>query len=206
VSILKQLIFTPKCLICSRLGVEICLSCIKGVTPFRAKDLSEITACFCAGEYSGWLRDALICYKNGDARYVELLSQILYNTLDKFLGVNNLTLIPIPSSHQKIKERGFDSVTNICRNMVQRDKSLAMDETNLFLRRIVLDQVGLTAAQRHSNLEGAFGIRRTVHGTVVVVDDVVTTGATLNSAARTLKFAGAQRVFALALCGSPKTR
>jgi ComF family protein len=203
---LKQLVFTPKCLICSRLGVEICLSCIKGVTPFRAKDLSEITACFCAGEYSGWLRDALICYKNGDARYVELLSQILYNTLDKFLGVNNLTLIPIPSSHQKIKERGFDSVTNICRNMVQRDKSLAMDETNLFLRRIVLDQVGLTAAQRHSNLEGAFGIRRTVHGTVVVVDDVVTTGATLNSAARTLKFAGAQRVFALALCGSPKTR
>ena len=205
-SILKQLVFTPKCLICSRLGVEICLSCIKGVTPFRAKDLSEITACFCAGEYSGWLRDALICYKNGDARYVELLSQVLYNTLDKFLGVNNLTLIPIPSSHQKIKERGFDSVANICSNMIQRDKSLAMDETNLFLRRIVLDQVGLTAAQRHSNLEGAFGIRRTVHGTVVVVDDVVTTGATLNSAARTLKFAGAQRVFALALCGSPKTR
>ena len=205
-SILKQLVFTPKCLICSRLGVEICLSCIKGVTPFRAKDLSEITACFCAGEYSGWLRDALICYKNGDARYVELLSQVLYNTLDKFLGVNNLTLIPIPSSHQKIKERGFDSVTNICSNMIQRDKSLAMDETNLFLRRIVLDQVGLTAAQRHSNLEGAFGIRRTVHGTVVVVDDVVTTGATLNSAARTLKFAGAQRVFALTLCGSPKSR
>ena len=205
-SILKQLVFTPKCLICSRLGVEICLSCIKGVTPFRAKDLSEITACFCAGEYSGWLRDALICYKNGDARYVELLSQVLYNTLDKFLGVNNLTLIPIPSSHQKIKERGFDSVTNICSNMIQRDKSLAMDETNLFLRRIVLDQVGLTAAQRHSNLEGAFGIRRTVHGTVVVVDDVVTTGATLNSAARTLKFAGAQRVFAVTLCGSPKSR
>ena len=205
-SILKQLVFTPKCLICSRLGVEICLSCIKGVTPFRAKDLSEIKACFCAGEYSGWLRDALICYKNGDARYVELLSQVLYNTLDKFLGVNNLTLIPIPSSHQKIKERGFDSVTNICSNMIQRDKSLAMDETNLYLRRIVLDQVGLTAAQRHSNLEGAFGIRRTVNGTVVLVDDVVTTGATLNSAARTLKFAGAQRVFALTLCGSPKSR
>jgi ComF family protein len=206
VSILKQLVFTPKCLICSRLGVEICLSCIKGVTPFRAKDLSEITACFCAGEYSGWLRDALICYKNGDARYVELLSQVLYNTLDKFLGFENLTLIPIPSSHQKIKERGFDSVTNLCSNMIQRNKSIAMDETNLFLRRIVLDQVGLTAAQRHSNLEGAFGIRRTVNGTVVLVDDVVTTGATLNSAARILKFAGAQRVFAVTLCGSPKSR
>jgi ComF family protein len=205
-SILKQLVFTPRCLICSRLGVEFCATCIKGVTPFRGKDLSEITSCFCAGDYAGWLRDALICYKNGDVRYVELLSQVLYNTLDKFLGFKNLTLIPIPSSHQKIKERGFDSVTNLCSNMMQRNKSIAMDETNLFLRRIVLDQVGLTAAQRHSNLEGAFGIRRTVNGTVVLVDDVVTTGATLNSAARILKFAGAQRVFAVTLCGSPKSR
>lgn len=89
---------------------------------------------------------------------------------------------------------------------IQRNKSIAMDETNLFLRRIVLDQVGLTAAQRHSNLEGAFGTRRTVNGTVVLVDDVVTTGATLNSAARILKFAGSQRVFAVTLCGSPKSR
>jgi len=205
-SILKQLVFTPKCLICSRLGIELCPSCIKGVAPFRARDLSEITACFCAGEYSGWLRDALICYKNGDVRYVELLSQVLYSTLDKFLGFQNLTLIPIPSSYQKIKERGFDSVANICSHMIQRNKSITIDETNLFLRRIVLDQVGLTATQRHSNLEGAFGIRRTVNGTVVLIDDVVTTGATLNSAARTLKFAGAQQVFALTLCGSPKSR
>jgi len=205
-SILKQLVFTPKCLICSRLGIELCPSCIKGVAPFRARDLSEITACFCAGEYSGWLRDALICCKNGDVRYVELLSQVLYSTLEKFLGFQNLTLIPIPSSHQKIKERGFDSVANICSHMIQRNKSITMDETNLFLRRIVLDQVGLTATQRHSNLEGAFGIRRTVNGTVVLIDDVVTTGATLNSAARTLKFAGAQQVFALTLCGSPKSR
>ena len=205
-SILKQLVFTPKCLICSRVGIEFCPSCIKGVRPFRAKDLSEIIACFCAGEYSGWLRDALICYKNGDVRYVELLSQILRNTIDEFLGFKDLTLIPIPSSQQKIKERGFDSIANLCSNLIQGHKSLTIDHANLFLRRNVLDQVGLTAAQRHLNLEGAFGARRTITGTVVLVDDVVTTGATLNSAARTLKFAGAQRVFALALCGTPKTR
>jgi predicted amidophosphoribosyltransferase len=60
--------------------------------------------------------------------------------------------------------------------------------------------------QRHVNLEGAFGVRKALHGTVVIVDDVVTTGATLNSAAKALKFAGAQRIFALALCGDPKTR
>ena len=205
-SILKQLIFTPKCSICSRLGITFCPSCIKGVTPFRAKDLSEINACYCAGEYSGWLRESLICYKNGDSKYVEVLSQVLFSTLDKFLGVKNLTLIPIPSSPQKVKDRGFDSIAKLCSELIQRDKSLTMDQSNLYLRRTVLDQVGLTAAQRHSNLEGAFGIRRTVNGTFVLVDDVVTTGATLNSAARILKFAGAQRVFAVTLCGSPKSR
>jgi predicted amidophosphoribosyltransferase len=45
-----------------------------------------------------------------------------------------------------------------------------------------------------------------LNGMVVIVDDVITTGATLNSAAKALKLAGAQRVFALALCGTPKTR
>jgi predicted amidophosphoribosyltransferase len=67
-----------------------------------------------------------------------------------------------------------------------------------------LDQVGLNAAQRQTNLAGAFGARKIISGTVLLVDDVVTTGATLNSAARALRFAGAQRILAVALCGTPK--
>ena len=205
-SILKQLIFTPRCLICSRLGVEFCSTCIGATRPFRARDLSELEACYCAGEYSGWLRDSIICYKNGDARYSEMLSQILSKTFDVFLGSENFNLIPIPSSQQKVRERGFDSVANLCVRVARGKRSIHFDDSNLFLRRHVVDQVGLSAVQRHSNLEGAFGIRKVVNGTVVVVDDVVTTGATLNSAARALKFAGAQRVIAVALCGTPLTR
>jgi len=118
----------------------------------------------------------------------------------------NLTLIPVPSSQQKIRERGFDSIANLCTNMIRERESLTLDTSNLFLRRSVVDQVGLTALQRQENLDGAFGTRRVISGTVVIVDDVITTGATMNSAARALKFAGAQRVFALALCGTPKIR
>jgi ComF family protein len=205
-SILKQLVFTPRCLICSRLGVEYCATCINSIKPFGARDLNELEACFCAGEYSGWLRDSLICYKNGDARYTEMLSQILFNTFERFFESEKSTIIPIPSSPQKVRERGFDSVANLCIRLASKKKSLSLDNTNLFLRRQVVDQVGLSAAHRRANLEGAFGIRRAVYGTVVIVDDVVTTGATLNSAAKALKFAGAQRTFALTLCGTPKTR
>lgn len=205
-SVLKQLVFTPRCLICSRLGVEFCSTCIGLARPFRARDLSEFEACYCAGEYSGWLRDSIICYKNGDARYSEMLSQILGKTFDAYLRSENFILIPIPSSQQKVRERGFDSVANLCARVARGNRSIVFDDSNLFLRRHVVDQVGLSAAQRHSNLEGAFGIQRVINGTVVVVDDVVTTGATLNSAARALKFAGAQRVIAVALCGTPLTR
>jgi len=205
-SVLKQLVFTPRCLICSRLGIEFCPGCIKGVEPFIGRKLSELEACFCAGEYSGWLRDSIISYKNGDARYAQMLSQILFNTFEKFLESQSLTLIPIPSSQQKTSERGYDSVANLCIRFTRGTTSIDLDDANLFLRRQVVDQVGLSATQRHANLEGAFGVRRTMQGTVVIVDDVVTTGATLNSAAKALKLAGAQRIFALALCGTPKTR
>lgn len=205
-SVLEQLVFTPRCLICSRLGVEFCPTCITKIKSFRARDLTEILACYCAGEYSGWLRDSLICYKNGDARYTELLSQLLGCAFEKLDLSMNLTMIPIPSSPQKIKERGYDSIANLCMKVIKEKRSIALDDSNLFLRRPVVDQVGLSAPQRHANLEGAFGVHRPINGTVVIVDDVVTTGATLNSAARALKIAGAQRVFALALCGTPKTR
>lgn len=205
-SVLKQLVFTPRCLICSHLGADFCFTCINTVKPFRARDLSELEALYCAGEYSGWLRDSLICYKNGDARYTTMLSHILFNTFEKYFRSESLTVIPIPSSPQKVRERGFDSMANLCNKLASDRKSICLDSANLFLRRHVVDQVGLSAIHRHANLEGAFGVRRAVHGTVVVVDDVVTTGATLNNAAKALKFAGAQRIFGLALCGNPKTR
>jgi ComF family protein len=168
--------------------------------------LSEIEFGFCAGEYSGWLRDSIICYKNGEAKYTELLSQLLGLTLERFVEASKLTLIPIPSSQQKIKERGFDSMANLCAKLPSVRQGVQLDSANLFLRRRVVDQVGLSAAQRQSNLSGAFGVRRVISGTVVLADDVITTGATMNTAARALKYAGAQRVLALALCGTPRIR
>lgn len=205
-SILKQLVFTPKCLICQKLGVNFCLDCTAKAKPFRARSLSEIELSYCVGEYSGWLRDAIICYKNGDGRYSELLSHLLSRALVKLPNYQSATLIPIPSSQQKIKERGFDSMTRLCQGINSGQAVVRIDATNLFLRKSVTDQVGLNAAARQANLERAFSTRRNLNGTVIIVDDVVTTGATLNSAARTLKYAGAQRVFALALCGTPQSR
>jgi len=205
-SVLKQLVFTPSCLICKKLGVEFCLTCVERFHPFRANDLIEIDACFCAGEYSDWLREAVICYKNSDTRYTEILSHLLRKTVERFIGTKDITLIPVPSSAQKIRERGFDTVTSLCQSVTRQNRLIKIDASILYLRRAVVDQVGLTALQRQENLREAFGSRKVISGTVVIVDDVVTTGATLNSAANVLRRAGAQRVFAVTLCGTPKIR
>lgn len=117
-----------------------------------------------------------------------------------------MTIVPIPSSDQKKRERGFDTMTTLCKRLVEDNPILKLDATNLYLRRKVADQVGLSGVSRRENLEGAFGIRQSVNGTFVLVDDVITTGSTLNSAAKSLRLAGAQRIYALALCGTPKTR
>jgi len=55
-------------------------------------------------------------------------------------------------------------------------------------------QTGLTRNERKRNLASAFEVRGTAKGTVIVVDDVYTTGSTMNEIARTLKRAGADRV------------
>jgi ComF family protein len=206
VSILQQLVFTPKCFVCSKLGFDICSSCIQQIKPFRSRDLVELNACFCAGEYTGWLREAVIGYKNGNASHARFLSTILRIVLTELQPYGPVTLVPIPSSDQKKQERGFDTMTNLCKRIVADSPTYKLDATNLYLRRKVADQVGLSGALRQENLEGAFGARQNVNGTFVLVDDVITTGSTLNSAAKSLRLAGAQGIYALALCGTPKTR
>lgn len=205
-SILQQLVFTPKCLVCSKLGLDVCSSCFQQIKPFRSQDLFELNACFCAGEYTGWLREAVIDYKNGKRSHARALSTFLRIALTELQLIGPMTIVPIPSSDQKKRERGFDTMTTLCKRLVEDDPILKLDATSLYLRRKVADQVGLSGVSRKENLEGAFGIRQSVNGTFVLVDDVITTGSTLNSAAKSLRLAGAQRIYALALCGTPKTR
>ncbi len=119
---------------------------------------------------------------------------------------NPITLVPIPSSPEKIADRGFDSIATlgaeVSRNLASGPKLTAA----LFLKSCVRDQVGLSAHERKKNMARAFGARCQLSGDVVLIDDVITTGATMSSAAGILRIAGAQRVFGIALCGSPKSR
>ena len=109
-------------------------------------------------------------------------------------------IVPVPLHKSKRSERGFNQAELIARAAVKRlPQPIELATGVLVRRRATISQVGLSREERIANVSDAFRVRdrRRVQGrTVIVVDDVMTTGTTLSECARVLKQAGAERVWA----------
>lgn len=120
-----------------------------------------------------------------------------------------VVLVPVPSSRAARRARGRDPLGELCRVAVRglrRDGWPARVEPVLRHARGVRDQAGLSAAARADNLAGAFvAVAGFGGGPVVVLDDVMTTGATLAEAARALRAAGAQVHGAAVIAATQRT-
>jgi ComF family protein len=100
-------------------------------------------------------------------------------------------VIPVPLSAARLRERGYNQAVELARHLLPGK----MDFSSCVRERDAVPQMELPWAERQRNVRGAFGCKRGLAGaSVAVVDDVMTTGATLAEMARTLKRAGAARV------------
>ena len=105
-------------------------------------------------------------------------------------------ILPLPLSRARIAERGFNQSALIAEG-IARELNLPLHRDELLRIRDTVPQVGLDHDARWKNLKGAFESDHRVAGQrVAVIDDVMTTGATLDAAARALKKSGAVRVVA----------
>lgn len=103
-------------------------------------------------------------------------------------------ILPVPLSARHLQERGFNQALELARPLA-RALDLPLDATTLVRPRDTQPQSRLPWRARKSNVRHAFACNRDLTGmTVIVVDDVMTTGATLDAVARTLKDHGAERV------------
>jgi ComF family protein len=106
-------------------------------------------------------------------------------------------IVPIPLGRQRYKERGYNQVA-----MIAKPLALAMGvefaPKALARRKETRSQVGLSKQERRENVNGVFQAGAGVTGkTILVMDDVATTGSTLSSSAEALFASGAKDVYAL---------
>lgn len=107
-------------------------------------------------------------------------------------------VVPVPLHRSRLAKRGFNQAS-----VLAQEVSGALGaEFSEVLRAIrgTRDQVELSAAERGANVWGAFRAKERMSGRILLIDDVITTGATLSECAGTLKSAGAGEVYALCLC------
>lgn len=139
-----------------------------------------------------------------------LLTELLHQTLDRAQTNGPDWVLPIPLHPDRLVERGYNQSWEIARGIAQRRQCASQAQ---LLQRIrpTPHQVGLGQMERAHNLQHAFVVSPSAQALlrdrhIALVDDVMTTGATLFEVARTLKAAGARRVDAWVLARTPANR
>ena len=154
------------------------------------------------GEYDSGLRDLIHLLKySGVLPGAKPLGKLLAQSIEQLgLGDAAVVLVPVPLHASKRRERRFNQAELIARAALKHfSPRLELDCNVLVRERATRSQVGLDRQARIENMHGAFRViesQRIQGRTVIVVDDVMTTGTTVSECARVLKRAGAERVFA----------
>jgi ComF family protein len=156
-----------------------------------------------AARFSGLMRELVLAFKFHDTHNArQLFGRWLAEAGGEILSDADL-LVPVPLARWRLISRRFNQAQILAAETGKR-KQKPVNPFALVRTRSTKHQVGLTRLQRSRNVAGAFrvppGELAAVSGkAIVLIDDVITTGATASVAAKALKRAGARRVDVLAL-------
>jgi predicted amidophosphoribosyltransferase len=158
------------------------------------------------GRYAGARREAIVAVKeHGRADLIAPLAVAMHAGLERLLmwGVVDtpLTVVPAPTRRSAARRRGGDPVTRMARAATAGLGGVHVIQA-LRLRGMVRDSVGLSGADRQRNIAGRVKLTKPLAGEVLVVDDIVTTGATAAESVRVLHIAGVHVAGVLALANA----
>ncbi len=175
---------------------------------------------FASSAYDGVVRSALLEYKERGRLCLrfDLANSLLVSVLGAAvttgggmpLSERSLLLVPVPSAVATRRARGHDPVGALATLAARQLRALGINvraARALRQARLVDDQAGLDLGGRWANLAGAFAVSRPTRvrdREVIVVDDIVTTGATALEAARALSSAGARVLAVVCVAATPR--
>lgn len=195
---LIETIFPNSCVICGEFvspSKILCRDCeeklMEGPIPLVEK--TKWCTVYFYGRYESILRDVILAYKNaGHWRLHEILARTLTETIRRY-NVSFSTLTWVPSSFKALEERGFDTMGMIAKAV---SKALNVECVPLIDSTSSTNKRGMTRKERIESVREAFVIRKKTKGSVALIDDVYTTGSTIQECSKLLLQAGADRIVA----------
>lgn len=204
---LLDLIFPPKCVMCRRVlspgESGICETCIRELPGQESRIRGTfVSSCVVSLRYEGHVRDAVHRFKFGDqSGYATAFGKIMAATVQKELEGQYDLITWVPVSRERMKERGYDQSMLLALAM-----ALALDDVaveTLKKPKHNEKQSNLSdAKQRKENVKNAYEAvdEDLIRGKrILLIDDVITTGSTMEEAGKTLLRAGASMVVGAAL-------
>lgn len=219
IDFILSLIFPIECLGCNQENTYLCDECLKKIKiydqpPVFEHPLTHLNGIVYAADYKQMLLQQTI--HNFKFRYIKELAQPLAKILAEFwknyinsvqthnfvsLQNDELLIIPVPLNKKRRLERGFNQAELIAKIFAEHFNYHIL--TDVVIRQTnTPHQVGLNKKERLTNVQSAFAITNPElikNRIVILIDDVVTTGSTLEEIAKTLKQAGAKEVWGLTI-------
>ncbi len=203
-----DLLYPPRCPFCRRLlndsGQLLCPECRGSFAGLPAvgyrREVPNIRFAVAPFSYEGAVRESLHRYKfSGVTAYARTYAEFIGKCIDENrISCDIITWVPL--SRKRLRKRGYDQARLIAEELARRQRT----ESRQLLRKIIDNRPqSLTGSgeNRKANASGAYVCAEpeSVRGKrILLIDDIITTGATLSECARILKEAGAAEIFAAA--------
>ncbi|MFA6520553.1 MAG: phosphoribosyltransferase family protein [Candidatus Paceibacterota bacterium] len=206
-----EIVFPIKCILCGKTGLDLCLDCLREAPAAERESAKWIFPIYDYRHPSIKKSLWLLKYK-GKKRLAVVFAEIVYEKMLEELSELSLMenfsqpiLIPIPLSAKRYRERGYNQAELLCREMIKlstlrHDLSMHLLNNILIKPKETLHQAQIkNRSARLKNIIGSFIVKNEnliKNKNIILIDDILTTGATLSEAKKVLRQAGARKVIA----------
>ncbi|MBQ8299459.1 MAG: ComF family protein [Clostridia bacterium] len=201
------LFFPRKCIFCNEKINEryTCRKCLNIIEYYKERletpDDAYYDKLICAIKYNGNLRTRMLKFKFDSVKYFARgFADILFEKMVKY-DVNADLIIPVPISKKRYRERGYNQSELIVKYLSKLTK-IDYNRNVLIKSKNNLKQSRLPEEQRKENVKDVYSIKNTeaiIGKNIILVDDICTTGSTVNECSKVLKNSGANRVIVLSV-------
>ncbi len=206
-----NIVFPVNCLSCGKMGSQFCFDCLASSPTAERESVEWVFPIFDYRHSPIKKALHLLKYKNGkniakifsSVLYGKILEELAdYKTMENF---RNVILIPIPLSKKRYRERGYNQAELFCKELIKLDNNTNFKlETNILKKpRETEHQARIkNRSERMKNIIGSFSVQNEdliKNKNIILIDDILTTGATLAEAKKVLKKSGARKIIAFTI-------